>query len=61
MMPSPSCRADAVHEVTGPLRVDGLTGATVTSNAVTNLMQFWLGPHGYGPFLERFREGEADI
>jgi len=44
-----------------PLRVDGLTGATVTSNAVTNLMQFWLGPHGYGPFLDRFREGEAEI
>ncbi len=43
-----------------PLRVDGLSGATVTSNAVTHLMQFWLGPHGYGPFLDRFRNGEAD-
>ena len=43
-----------------PLSVDGLSGATVTSNAVTNLMQFWLGPHGYGPFLDRFRNGEAD-
>ena len=42
-----------------PLRVDGLSGATVTSNAVTNLMQFWLGPHGYGPFLDRFRNGEV--
>lgn len=43
-----------------PLHVDGLSGATVTSNAVTNLMQFWLGPHGYGPFLERFRNGEVE-
>ena len=43
-----------------PLRVDGLSGATVTSNAVTNLMQFWLGPHGYGPFLDRFRNGEVE-
>ncbi|MBK5939379.1 Na(+)-translocating NADH-quinone reductase subunit C [Halochromatium roseum] len=32
-------------------RVDGLSGATLTSNGVTNLMRFWLGPQGYGPFL----------
>ena len=42
-----------------PLRVDGLSGATVTSNAVTRLMQFWLSDNGYGKFLKRFREGEA--
>ena len=42
-----------------PLRVDGLSGATVTGNAVTNLMQFWMGEHGYGPFIRRFREGEV--
>jgi Na+-transporting NADH:ubiquinone oxidoreductase subunit C len=40
-----------------PLRVDGLSGATVTSNAVTRLMQFWLSDNGYGRFLKRFREG----
>ena len=40
-----------------PLRVDGLSGATVTSNAVTRLMQFWLSYNGYGKFLKRFREG----
>jgi Na+-transporting NADH:ubiquinone oxidoreductase subunit C len=34
-------------------RVDGLSGATLTSNGVTNLLQFWLGDLGYGPFLER--------
>jgi Na+-transporting NADH:ubiquinone oxidoreductase subunit C len=44
---------------TDPLRVDGLSGATVTSNAVTRLMQFWLSDNGYGKFLKRFREGEA--
>jgi Na+-transporting NADH:ubiquinone oxidoreductase subunit C len=42
-----------------PLRVDGLSGATVTSNAVTRLMQFWLSDSGYGKFLKRFREGAA--
>jgi Na+-transporting NADH:ubiquinone oxidoreductase subunit C len=40
-----------------PLRVDGLSGATVTSNAVTRLMQFWLSDNGYGRFLRLFREG----
>ena len=44
---------------TDPLRVDGLSGATVTSNAITRLMQFWLSDDGYGKFLKRFREGAA--
>ena len=39
-----------------PLHVDGLSGATVTSNAITRLMQFWLSNDGYGKFLKRFRE-----
>jgi Na+-transporting NADH:ubiquinone oxidoreductase subunit C len=37
-------------------RVDALTGATVTANAVTAMMQYWMGPHGYGPMLSRWRE-----
>ncbi|MEA3640079.1 MAG: Na(+)-translocating NADH-quinone reductase subunit C [Lamprobacter sp.] len=37
-------------------RVDGLSGATLTSNGVTNLMRFWLGEQGYGPFLNRLRD-----
>jgi Na+-transporting NADH:ubiquinone oxidoreductase subunit C len=44
---------------TDPLRVDGLSGATVTSNAITRLMQFWLSDNGYGRFLKRFREGQV--
>lgn len=43
-----------------PLRVDGLSGATVTSAAVTRLMQFWLSDDGYGKFLRRFREGAIE-
>lgn len=42
-----------------PLRVDGLSGATVTSNSITRLMQFWLSDDGYGKFLRRFREGQV--
>lgn len=38
-----------VHEV------DGISGATRTSTGVTNLLRFWLGPDGYGPYLDRLR------
>ena len=36
--------------------VDGLSGATLTSRGVTNLLNFWLGEDGYAPYLRRFRE-----
>jgi Na+-transporting NADH:ubiquinone oxidoreductase subunit C len=42
---------------TDPSKVDGLSGATVTSNAVTRTMQFWLSDDGFGKFLRKLREG----
>ena len=39
-----------------PYRVDGLSGATITSRGVTQMLRFWLGENGFGPFLERLRE-----
>lgn len=52
----PLSRADPV----APYQVDGLTGATFTSQGVNNLVRFWLGDDGFGPFLSRIRvEGEA--
>lgn len=38
--------------------VDGITGATRTSSAVTRMVRFWLGPDGYGPLLDAIRRGE---
>jgi Na+-transporting NADH:ubiquinone oxidoreductase subunit C len=35
-----------------PHQVDGLSGATLTSNGVTNLLKFWLGDNGFGPYLQ---------
>jgi len=32
-------------------RVDGITGATLTTRGVDNTVRFWLGKYGYGPFL----------
>lgn len=40
-----------------PYRVDGLSGATITSRGVTNMLHFWLGEDGFGPYLEKFRQG----
>ena len=36
--------------------VDGLSGATITTRGVDNLIKFWLGSEGYGPFIKRLRE-----
>jgi len=35
--------------------VDGLAGSTLTSRGVTNLLHYWLGEQGFGPYLARFR------
>lgn len=35
-----------------PFDVDGLSGATITSKGVSNLLQFWLGSNGFGPFIK---------
>ena len=45
--------------VDDPYRVDGLSGATITSRGVTNLVHFWLGDDGFGPYLEKLRQGRA--
>lgn len=37
--------------------VDALSGATLTSNGVQYSLDFWLGNEGYGPFIDRVREG----
>jgi Na+-transporting NADH:ubiquinone oxidoreductase subunit C len=40
---------NAVHHV------DALAGATLTSNGVDRLLQFWLGEQGFGPYLAKLR------
>lgn len=39
--------------------VDGLSGATLTSKGVNNLVQFWLGENGFKPYLSNLEEGDA--
>lgn len=45
-------------QASGPHEIDGISGATLTSDGVAGMVKYWLGPHGYGPFLARLQEGE---
>ena len=38
---------DAKHQI------DGISGATLTTRGVDQLVKFWLGENGYGPFLNK--------
>jgi Na+-transporting NADH:ubiquinone oxidoreductase subunit C len=35
--------------------VDALSGATLTSNGVTNLMRYWMSDQGFGPYLAKLQ------
>ena len=48
--PVPSGAADPQH------LIDGMSGATLTGNGVSGLVQYWTGTHGFGPYLKNFRE-----
>ena len=41
---------------TAKYQVDAMTGATVTGDAVTGMVRYWFGPHGYKTFLDYLRE-----
>ncbi len=44
-------RGDGEHEI------DALAGATLTSRGVQNLIDYWLGEDGFGPFLKTVSGG----
>jgi Na+-transporting NADH:ubiquinone oxidoreductase subunit C len=41
----------------GEHKVDGLSGATMTSNGVTRLVRYWFSSDGYEPYLRRLEQG----
>jgi len=40
----------------GDYEVDALSGASLTSRGVNNMLRFWLGDEGYAPYLARFHD-----
>jgi Na+-transporting NADH:ubiquinone oxidoreductase subunit C len=41
--------------------IDGLSGATLTGRGVTQLVRFWVGPQGFGPYLHKIQMLEGDV
>ena len=39
--------------------VDGLSGATLTTDGVHNLVRFWMGDAGFKPFLDNLKSGDV--
>ena len=48
-MADPS-RPEAVHQV------DGISGATITSRGVSNMVQYWMSAQGFGPYLKSLKQ-----
>ena len=44
-------------QASGPHQVDGISGATRTGHGVADMLRYWMGPHGFGPFLDQLRDG----
>jgi Na+-transporting NADH:ubiquinone oxidoreductase subunit C len=42
-------------------KIDGLSGATLTANGVEYLLNFWLGDHGYGPYVKSLSEVASNV
>lgn len=42
-----------------PYQVDGLSGATITARGVSNMIDFWLGDRGFGPYIQSLRQQTA--
>jgi Na+-transporting NADH:ubiquinone oxidoreductase subunit C len=40
-------------------KIDALSGATLTSRGVEQLVNYWMGERGFAPFLKKLREGEV--
>ena len=38
--------------------IDALAGATLTTVGIDNLVKFWMGESGYGPFITKLKAGE---
>ena len=46
-------KVEVAKNATTDYQVDAISGATLTSNGVSNMLEFWLGEKGFGPYLQR--------
>lgn len=50
----------AVQDPGSNYQIDGLSGATLTGRGVSQLVRYWVGPHGYGPYLDKIQAAAGD-
>ena len=43
-----------------PYRVDGISGATITSDTITLMLQYWFGPNGFETYLRELARERRD-
>ncbi len=46
-------------DVSSAYEIDGLSGATLTTRGVDNLVHYWVGENGFGSYLENLQAGEV--
>ncbi|MEZ6048400.1 MAG: Na(+)-translocating NADH-quinone reductase subunit C [Planctomycetaceae bacterium] len=46
---------DTAGDPDAAYKVDGLSGATITTKGVDNMIHYWLGEHGFGPFITKIK------
>lgn len=49
-----------VQDRSSDYEIDGLSGATLTGRGVSQLVRYWTGPHGFGPYLEKIQAREGN-
>ncbi len=45
-----------INKAGSEFQVDGLAGATLTSNGVSNLVKYWMSAEGFAPYLDKIRK-----
>ncbi len=43
-----------------PYEIDGMSGATLTGRGVSQLVRFWVGPQGFGPYLQKIQSLQGE-
>lgn len=47
---------EVAKQAKGDYQVDAISAATFTSRGVTNMLRYWLGDDGFGPYLKKLRQ-----
>lgn len=48
------------NQTSNPYGVDALSGATITSNGVSNMLEYWMGEPGFKKYIENQKSGGGE-